>query len=61
MSASLVGSEMCIRDRMFTGRNAQTVTLPSGQSELGAQNPAGWGRAPSRRCLLYTSDAADDM
>src|SRR5659263_788790 len=44
---SLVGSEMCIRDRPCTGR----------------------GRRPERRCftwnahscLLYTSDAADDL
>eukprot|EP00969_Alexandrium_andersonii_P319395 14109701-Alexandrium_andersonii.AAC.1 len=60
MSASLVGSEMCIRDSpeavekrgVFAevGSEAHTTstcrrTVPAGQSA----------------CLLYTSDAADDM
>eukprot|EP00969_Alexandrium_andersonii_P013230 577036-Alexandrium_andersonii.AAC.1 len=60
MSASLVGSEMCIRDR--PGR----VGTPASSSS------ASVGRSPPRRrssgrparpmnCLLYTSDAADDM
>eukprot|EP00969_Alexandrium_andersonii_P177529 7850386-Alexandrium_andersonii.AAC.1 len=60
MSASLVGSEMCIRDRAYTAR-AQ-------------ERPRNWSPKPSRGafcgvvragaespCLLYTSDAADDM
>eukprot|EP00969_Alexandrium_andersonii_P226255 9990888-Alexandrium_andersonii.AAC.1 len=61
MSASLVGSEMCIRDR------ARPIA--------GAPNPL-WERMQRgssgavagleelrhcRGCLLYTSDAADDM
>eukprot|EP00969_Alexandrium_andersonii_P014751 644541-Alexandrium_andersonii.AAC.1 len=61
MSASLVGSEMCIRDS-------------SSSSESGAIGEAGAGHLPAWRkhddrsvlgdlgaCLLYTSDAADDM
>ncbi|GAB5816837.1 hypothetical protein JMUB7550_27620 [Staphylococcus aureus] len=40
MSASLVGSEMCIRDSLSV--------LPDG-----LRSPGG--------CLLYTSDAADDL
>eukprot|EP00969_Alexandrium_andersonii_P088933 3925452-Alexandrium_andersonii.AAC.1 len=60
MSASLVGSEMCIRD--------SSPPLPTGWC---------WRWLPARRnlfppalvpvgplglaCLLYTSDAADDM
>eukprot|EP00969_Alexandrium_andersonii_P314596 13897138-Alexandrium_andersonii.AAC.1 len=60
MSASLVGSEMCIRDRP-----AEASGEPPG---LGG-TPAGAGSAPVgqdsraliRCCLLYTSDAADDM
>eukprot|EP00969_Alexandrium_andersonii_P204095 9018147-Alexandrium_andersonii.AAC.1 len=60
MSASLVGSEMCIRDRL----------LGLARSERGSRGPRGAGMRPSRvlpscqrfsRCLLYTSDAADDM
>eukprot|EP00969_Alexandrium_andersonii_P303007 13394210-Alexandrium_andersonii.AAC.1 len=62
MSASLVGSEMCIRDRLLG------VT-----SKLGTESPwDSWmkfdttGSRVSRlelgkSCLLYTSDAADDM
>eukprot|EP00969_Alexandrium_andersonii_P091561 4041364-Alexandrium_andersonii.AAC.1 len=59
MSASLVGSEMCIRDSPRTPRHSR---LPP---------PFGWTgggiggllapRPPCTACLLYTSDAADDM
>eukprot|EP00969_Alexandrium_andersonii_P227416 10043237-Alexandrium_andersonii.AAC.1 len=60
MSASLVGSEMCIRDRRSSqGRVlCRTARAPSRH-----RTP----RFPSRAgtqgcvCLLYTSDAADDM
>eukprot|EP00969_Alexandrium_andersonii_P341477 15094512-Alexandrium_andersonii.AAC.1 len=60
MSASLVGSEMCIRDRVL----ADLLPLPL------AFRCCGGGvlrlcraelRARRRGCLLYTSDAADDM
>eukprot|EP00969_Alexandrium_andersonii_P009300 406819-Alexandrium_andersonii.AAC.1 len=60
MSASLVGSEMCIRDRdwasqaFFTRRGA---TPPS----RGARSGRDATRARRSYCLLYTSDAADDM
>eukprot|EP00969_Alexandrium_andersonii_P335637 14834572-Alexandrium_andersonii.AAC.1 len=61
MSASLVGSEMCIRDRSRTAWAAgRPALLPPT-----ARHPSGGrlGRAPKRlcSCLLYTSDAADDM
>eukprot|EP00969_Alexandrium_andersonii_P002170 94859-Alexandrium_andersonii.AAC.1 len=60
MSASLVGSEMCIRDRpTISGR------------PIGSGRGCSRARAASWRvvvvepqacdCLLYTSDAADDM
>eukprot|EP00969_Alexandrium_andersonii_P290340 12832913-Alexandrium_andersonii.AAC.1 len=61
MSASLVGSEMCIRDSLFVGWQ------PGGRSEARARGRWQWpGRAEEGRqrhevCLLYTSDAADDM
>eukprot|EP00969_Alexandrium_andersonii_P003217 138225-Alexandrium_andersonii.AAC.1 len=60
MSASLVGSEMCIRDRVINqlflgsafreGSDLQKYdpNFPSANHRLSA-------------CLLYTSDAADDM
>eukprot|EP00969_Alexandrium_andersonii_P137621 6085960-Alexandrium_andersonii.AAC.1 len=61
MSASLVGSEMCIRDRRSTTRSAS----PSPRI---TRTTATWTRAattlrprPTSTCLLYTSDAADDM
>eukprot|EP00969_Alexandrium_andersonii_P134922 5969011-Alexandrium_andersonii.AAC.1 len=61
MSASLVGSEMCIRDRI--GR-------PLGRHPMygDERTHLSWARiiAPKHCttqdcCLLYTSDAADDM
>eukprot|EP00969_Alexandrium_andersonii_P016149 707294-Alexandrium_andersonii.AAC.1 len=61
MSASLVGSEMCIRDRaspklrhIMTSREAREP----GQS---LQDSLRHANTRSCRCLLYTSDAADDM
>eukprot|EP00969_Alexandrium_andersonii_P000061 2626-Alexandrium_andersonii.AAC.1 len=60
MSASLVGSEMCIRDSssspprcIWTSASKQR----SGVSPCIGQCIEGWRRP----CLLYTSDAADDM
>eukprot|EP00969_Alexandrium_andersonii_P207306 9158792-Alexandrium_andersonii.AAC.1 len=60
MSASLVGSEMCIRDRLWRmpvlessltcRRRARIVSC-----NLRSAQPVG------ACCLLYTSDAADDM
>eukprot|EP00969_Alexandrium_andersonii_P141912 6274193-Alexandrium_andersonii.AAC.1 len=61
MSASLVGSEMCIRDRPRTksdagpGRSASIRARDLAAQEASQTPP--WRRS----CLLYTSDAADDM
>eukprot|EP00969_Alexandrium_andersonii_P139639 6177397-Alexandrium_andersonii.AAC.1 len=60
MSASLVGSEMCIRDsalrtRIPTGTLWHTV---SAQVMMAIHKQTG---AMNIICLLYTSDAADDM
>eukprot|EP00969_Alexandrium_andersonii_P186430 8237241-Alexandrium_andersonii.AAC.1 len=60
MSASLVGSEMCIRD---SSGAAQGGHVPG----MGGEQPQSLGRVPPggcpdrQSCLLYTSDAADDM
>eukprot|EP00969_Alexandrium_andersonii_P323401 14288546-Alexandrium_andersonii.AAC.1 len=60
MSASLVGSEMCIRDRCPASPCLHAL-------EAGARRPAqrfGQSHRQSggpHSCLLYTSDAADDM
>eukprot|EP00969_Alexandrium_andersonii_P178938 7910870-Alexandrium_andersonii.AAC.1 len=61
MSASLVGSEMCIRDR------CKILTVPPmpapGRFPEWLQKTAESLAKPSGKqdCLLYTSDAADDM
>eukprot|EP00969_Alexandrium_andersonii_P168352 7441941-Alexandrium_andersonii.AAC.1 len=60
MSASLVGSEMCIRDRP----RRCVASDPQVRFQLAACALPIKGRglaADGSRCLLYTSDAADDM
>eukprot|EP00969_Alexandrium_andersonii_P054928 2421091-Alexandrium_andersonii.AAC.1 len=60
MSASLVGSEMCIRDRA----SRASPDRPPGHgmgSKHRSSAPETAGRCSSKGCLLYTSDAADDM
>eukprot|EP00969_Alexandrium_andersonii_P216766 9574091-Alexandrium_andersonii.AAC.1 len=61
MSASLVGSEMCIRDSCGMG---VSDFRPFGAAERAAR-PVGRARTAAPLgldvCLLYTSDAADDM
>eukprot|EP00975_Prorocentrum_lima_P055810 11700501-Prorocentrum_lima.AAC.1 len=60
MTSSLVGSEMCIRDRLkhwckeFKGSPLPGLSTLVSSSVL---EPA----IPCLDCLLYTSDAADDM
>eukprot|EP00969_Alexandrium_andersonii_P087344 3853334-Alexandrium_andersonii.AAC.1 len=60
MSASLVGSEMCIRDRRgFVELDLVPPPLPT----LGPLPSLSewWKGSLELGCLLYTSDAADDM
>eukprot|EP00975_Prorocentrum_lima_P036811 7745861-Prorocentrum_lima.AAC.1 len=60
MTSSLVGSEMCIRDRWERLRSVRYGGYHVGVPLLGAH--CGWRSASIRFvCLLYTSDAADDM
>eukprot|EP00975_Prorocentrum_lima_P045565 9538003-Prorocentrum_lima.AAC.1 len=60
MTSSLVGSEMCIRDRIWT--MADDNMLPQRVSTSPCTSFA-MSRASAQigACLLYTSDAADDM
>eukprot|EP00969_Alexandrium_andersonii_P196295 8672132-Alexandrium_andersonii.AAC.1 len=61
MSASLVGSEMCIRDRSEGGRSHGIAKLRAAMRSppnTGSGNDANTSEVA---CLLYTSDAADDM
>eukprot|EP00969_Alexandrium_andersonii_P054303 2390089-Alexandrium_andersonii.AAC.1 len=60
MSASLVGSEMCIRDSHLPRCCARDLSLRRGDRS----SPPGPDRSQqmgTNACLLYTSDAADDM
>eukprot|EP00969_Alexandrium_andersonii_P240655 10624103-Alexandrium_andersonii.AAC.1 len=61
MSASLVGSEMCIRDSHPPGNYGGTCA--SGQGLVGRRrlSALSWYPVWWKNCLLYTSDAADDM
>eukprot|EP00975_Prorocentrum_lima_P048503 10146928-Prorocentrum_lima.AAC.1 len=60
MTSSLVGSEMCIRDRL-TGDLLSGLKLWENMVSAGSCRGL-WPRgATSSSCLLYTSDAADDM
>eukprot|EP00969_Alexandrium_andersonii_P116570 5153278-Alexandrium_andersonii.AAC.1 len=61
MSASLVGSEMCIRDRCARIFPTDQGNAYVGPSRLLAPCWMARSRRSERCCLLYTSDAADDM
>eukprot|EP00975_Prorocentrum_lima_P026311 5530693-Prorocentrum_lima.AAC.1 len=60
MTSSLVGSEMCIRDSPngLLGSSA-TVATGAASSVLTTVTPS--TLMQTWACLLYTSDAADDM
>eukprot|EP00969_Alexandrium_andersonii_P235396 10393100-Alexandrium_andersonii.AAC.1 len=60
MSASLVGSEMCIRDS-FVAMQPRTAPAACLWPALVMLNSHRHGAVDGQRCLLYTSDAADDM
>eukprot|EP00969_Alexandrium_andersonii_P129248 5711286-Alexandrium_andersonii.AAC.1 len=60
MSASLVGSEMCIRDRCGAW-DLGSPRSPASGATSGPNPKPGSGLGAARGCLLYTSDAADDM
>eukprot|EP00969_Alexandrium_andersonii_P238110 10510086-Alexandrium_andersonii.AAC.1 len=61
MSASLVGSEMCIRDRSANPQSAQSFAIGVREPNLEIARAGGPEGNPRWACLLYTSDAADDM
>eukprot|EP00969_Alexandrium_andersonii_P055992 2467842-Alexandrium_andersonii.AAC.1 len=60
MSASLVGSEMCIRDSSNTSAS-RGLDAYSERGGLPAESQCCPWSVRSICCLLYTSDAADDM
>eukprot|EP00969_Alexandrium_andersonii_P065056 2864275-Alexandrium_andersonii.AAC.1 len=61
MSASLVGSEMCIRDSPHPGASFRIPTKTPSEPPRNLQNSPIRRQIRNQRCLLYTSDAADDM
>eukprot|EP00969_Alexandrium_andersonii_P169782 7506251-Alexandrium_andersonii.AAC.1 len=61
MSASLVGSEMCIRDRSRMECVSNNGDADGEQHQQQNGNAAATTTTATNTCLLYTSDAADDM
>eukprot|EP00969_Alexandrium_andersonii_P300621 13290537-Alexandrium_andersonii.AAC.1 len=61
MSASLVGSEMCIRDRRWRRHLGVSGGAAAAAPLVRAEKCSKHCGARLRVCLLYTSDAADDM
>eukprot|EP00969_Alexandrium_andersonii_P264113 11673680-Alexandrium_andersonii.AAC.1 len=61
MSASLVGSEMCIRDRCMHVRHGVHVVRNTTSRGRPPAKPGSGHQECCNACLLYTSDAADDM
>eukprot|EP00975_Prorocentrum_lima_P037489 7887793-Prorocentrum_lima.AAC.1 len=60
MTSSLVGSEMCIRDSGIVV-SAQRALLKTNPPSIGKRECAAQALSRMKDCLLYTSDAADDM
>eukprot|EP00975_Prorocentrum_lima_P037174 7823125-Prorocentrum_lima.AAC.1 len=60
MTSSLVGSEMCIRDR-FKADDARYLIHRMISPTTAVLADAAIGNTDLKLCLLYTSDAADDM
>ena len=61
MLRSLVGSEMCIRDSCYFGQNYTSLTVGTNgviSFDISLQGGFNDWNIP---CLLYTSDAADDL
>ena len=61
MLRSLVGSEMCIRDRPSPGRAYRHAAIRQSACRLPAADGVADGLHWRAGCLLYTSDAADDL
>ena len=61
MLRSLVGSEMCIRDRSTIFHAVLLCLLLAGCTVNGTTSTAQIASGYDLSCLLYTSDAADDL
>eukprot|EP00975_Prorocentrum_lima_P033624 7056991-Prorocentrum_lima.AAC.1 len=61
MTSSLVGSEMCIRDRV-QGQQSWVRIVKARWLARGLKDMQAYTYHTNKHtCLLYTSDAADDM
>eukprot|EP00975_Prorocentrum_lima_P050999 10685260-Prorocentrum_lima.AAC.1 len=61
MTSSLVGSEMCIRDSsLMASRQGEQQALMNCE-QMEQPQPETLSPRKESSCLLYTSDAADDM
>eukprot|EP00975_Prorocentrum_lima_P039016 8197599-Prorocentrum_lima.AAC.1 len=60
MTSSLVGSEMCIRDSIIL-KQLCACSMSAGQIASCPRTERDWFLLRTKGCLLYTSDAADDM
>eukprot|EP00975_Prorocentrum_lima_P048825 10215074-Prorocentrum_lima.AAC.1 len=61
MTSSLVGSEMCIRDSLMTADDFCLLTVKMRHSSARSFRGHLSNQCAIYGCLLYTSDAADDM
>eukprot|EP00975_Prorocentrum_lima_P010214 2176555-Prorocentrum_lima.AAC.1 len=61
MTSSLVGSEMCIRDRSRWDLSWRDISPGNGRNSACNRACRRSGIPSFIACLLYTSDAADDM
>ena len=61
MLRSLVGSEMCIRDSPGAGPRGTRAAWRLWRQAVHSSGAVGGGARGLCACLLYTSDAADDL
>eukprot|EP00975_Prorocentrum_lima_P023007 4843088-Prorocentrum_lima.AAC.1 len=61
MTSSLVGSEMCIRDRRCPAELRKFLKSHKHQQAVAGAEAGARTAVGAANCLLYTSDAADDM
>eukprot|EP00975_Prorocentrum_lima_P052039 10897728-Prorocentrum_lima.AAC.1 len=61
MTSSLVGSEMCIRDSPWSLSGGATAPRTTRLAPPARRRRHSGGSGGATACLLYTSDAADDM
>eukprot|EP00975_Prorocentrum_lima_P050093 10490126-Prorocentrum_lima.AAC.1 len=61
MTSSLVGSEMCIRDSSHSQHRIAHRQQQANETSLNEKRRQVAPIAALNLCLLYTSDAADDM